>query len=437
MYGYRLGQPSYTLSYNDFRRGFMMDVNRQRHVMIEHKKRDNWLDVFQKYPLPPGISRSRARENALIIDNALHELWELGRNLIQLWAPDHHGMLLLVIPHYRLEEFAAQEHLVEAVLTMPKQATLEQLHDAARVFGTEVKRVTLPFTPGAGLDNDLISELLHRYSISLVKDRAVALFDIVGFSLLSPLEQVTQLNSLSYSINAAQHKLMERSINIHFARSSTGDGFYVWNRARGGGANIDLFDLLQLVLADNLIAQRKASGRTVPILKTCFNIGPNYEYYQAIGLDPSTFSYIVGNASIELARMIEPCQPHQILIRDFEVHMPAADGQHEEQRLDTMGFIKKVQRAEPQLRGVVLSGHKIESLHCYLTEEAPAGTDAIRKFRIADKHGLTRDAYNVRVDISLAGDAPISLGLAPAELVGFENLDAVQCRGEQHGGIEL
>ncbi len=407
-----------------------MDMNRQRHVMTESKKRVNWSDVFQKYPLPPGISKSRARENALIIDDALHELWGLGRNLIQLWAPDHHGMLLLVIPHYRLEEFAAQEHLIEAVLTRLKQATIEQLHDAARVFGTEVTRVTLPFTPGAGLDNDLISELLHRYSISLVRDRAVALFDIVGFSLLSPLEQVTQLNSLSYSINAAQHKLMERSINIHFARSSTGDGFYVWNRARGGGANIDLFDLLQLVLADNLIAQRKASGRTVPILKTCFNIGPHYEYYQAIGLDPSTFSYIVGNASIELARMIEQCQPHQILIRDFEVHVSAVDGQHVGQHLDTMGFIKGVQQAEHQLRGVVLSGHEIESVHCHLTGTEPTGTDIARKFRIADKHGLTRDAYNIKVDISLAGDAPISLGLAPAELAGFENLDAVQCSGD-------
>lgn len=398
--------------------------------MKEKAKRANWLDVFQRYPLPAGISESRARKNAQIIDDALHELWALGRNLIQLWAPDHHGMLLLVIPHYRLEEFAAKEHLVEAVLTRAKQATPEQLRGAARVFGTEITHIPLPFTPGTGLDNNLISELLHRYSISLVKARAVALFDIVGFSLLSPLEQVTQLNGLSYSINAAQNKLMERSINIHFARSSTGDGFYVWNRALGDKANFDLFDLVQLVLADNLIAQRKASGKTVPILKSCFNIGPNYEYYQAIGLDPSTFSYIVGNASIELARMIEQCQPHQILIRDFVVHVPAADGRHEEQRMDTVGFIKGVQQAEQQLRGVVLSGHRIESVHCHLTGATTSGADTARKFRIADKHGLTRDAYNVNVDISLTGAEAISLGLAPTELAGFENLETVQCSGE-------
>jgi hypothetical protein len=392
--------------------------------MDEKRKIASWLDVFQEYPLPTGISEKHGRKNALILDDALHTLWNLGHNLIQLWAQDEGGMFLLVIPHYRLEEFAAREHLVEEILSSPKMTTPERLILAARVLKTEATRISLPFTPGEGLSNDLISGLIHRYGISLVKDRAVALFDIVGFSLLSPLEQVTQLNSLSYSVNSAQHKLMERSIDIRFARSSTGDGFYIWNRASDCKANIDLFDLMQLVLADNLIAQQKARGKTVPILKTCFNIGPHYEYYQAIGFDLSTFSYIVGDTSIELARMIEKCQPNQILIRDFgiQMHVSGRSGK----RMDTIGFIREVQKAQVQLQGVDLSGRTIESVTCHLTGSADDEGRTIRKYRITDKHRRTRSVYNIRVDISLAGSAMLSLGLSPSELAAFEDLGTVR-----------
>lgn len=393
----------------------------------------SWLDILQRYPLPPGISEKQARQNALILDDALHALWNLGHNLIQLWAWDESGMFLLVIPHYRLEEFATTEHLVEEILTGPKLTTLQKLEHAARILKTEARRIDLPFTPGEGLSSELISELIHRYGISLVKDRAVVLFDIVGFSLLSPLEQVTQLNSLSYSINSAQHKLMERSINIHFARSSTGDGFYIWNRAHGSKANIDLFDLMQLVLADNQLAQQKAKGKTVPALKTCFNIGPHYEYYQAIGLDLSTFSYIVGDASIELERMIEKCQPHQILIRDFET--PLRDSGHQGEQMDTVRFIREVQKAEAQLQGIILADKTVESVKCQLTGSADGGNRTIRKYRITDKHKRTRSTYNVKVDISLTGSPPISLGLSPSQLAAFEDLSAVQYSEDAEASI--
>src|SRR5690606_40569555 len=97
--------------------------------------------------------------------------------------------------------------------------------------------------------------------------RAVALFDIVGFSLLSPFEQMTQLNSLSYSLNSAQSKLLDKRIGVDFARSTTGDGFYVWNRDLDFDANVNLYHLMYLVLADNAIARRKAERNTVPRLR--------------------------------------------------------------------------------------------------------------------------------------------------------------------------
>ncbi|MFX8262680.1 hypothetical protein ABTL46_22755, partial [Acinetobacter baumannii] len=81
------------------------------------------------------------------------------------------------------------------------------------------QRVDLPFAPERGLGLPLIAAIAARYGIRLVEDRAVILFDAVGFSLLTPLQQVVQLNSLSCSVNAAYAKLLAREININIART--------------------------------------------------------------------------------------------------------------------------------------------------------------------------------------------------------------------------
>jgi hypothetical protein len=99
----------------------------------------------------------------------------------------------------------------------------------------------------------------------------VILLDAVGFSLLSPLEQVVQLNSLSCSVNAAYAKLLDREININFARTTTGDGFYIWNRMRGMAGNVELYQLMQFILADNALARERAVDKSgVPSLRACF-----------------------------------------------------------------------------------------------------------------------------------------------------------------------
>ena len=82
-------------------------------------------------------------------------------------------------------------------------------------------------------------------------------------------------------------KMFDKKMDINFARSSTGDGFYIWNRDLGNIANTHLYHFMHLALADNTIARRKAHGRTVPLLRACFHIGGCYEFYQANGLNPT------------------------------------------------------------------------------------------------------------------------------------------------------
>jgi hypothetical protein len=247
----------------------------------------------------------------------------------------------------------------------------------------------------------------------------VVLFDAVGFSLFSPLEQVAQLNSLAYSVNSAYSKLLDQNIEISFARITTGDGFYVWNRRRHARASIEMYLFMHLVIADNAIARGKTVGNTTPLLRTCFHVGGHYEFYQSEGLSPTTFSYIVGDVTIELARMIEVARPGQILVGDFPVR--EIDAETDETVVaDTVSFVDRAQETLTKLNGLELSGDHIESIKCYLTGAKQANDGySIKRYRISDKHGLNRYVYNAKVNIYRSHADPIYLGLQDADLTEF------------------
>ena len=58
-------------------------------------------------------------------------------------------------------------------------------------------------------------------------------------------------------------KMLEQDVNIDFARSSSGDGFYIWNRDDGLEASVNLYHFMHIVLADNAIARSRSSTSTV------------------------------------------------------------------------------------------------------------------------------------------------------------------------------
>ena len=45
----------------------------------ELRKRRSWLDGFMAYPAPAGLSETQLRENIILLDQALYELWNLGQ----------------------------------------------------------------------------------------------------------------------------------------------------------------------------------------------------------------------------------------------------------------------------------------------------------------------------------------------------------------------
>jgi len=373
------------------------------------------------------------RSNVVELDRHLHSHWELGRNFILGWAPAGKGIRLLIIPHYSVAEYALEtrsDHsdtitgheaadFVMSLLSRRRQLDQRQMRNAARLLNVEPVEIELRQSlSGSEAETRIIEKLVTRYGVSYVQNRAVALFDIVGFSLLSPFEQMTQLNSLSYSLNSAHNKMLDRKLNVNFARSSTGDGFYIWNRDLGINANTNLYHLMHLVLADNAIARSKAHGRTVPLLRAAFHIGSCYEFHQSEGLNPTVFSDIVGDVTIELARMVERALPGQVLVGDFNAAMPGEES-NTLIELDAVSFIDYAQVNLSQLNGVVLSGEAIESIKCYLTGEPDDdGQYSIRKLCIEDKHGLMHTAFNAKINIYRSDADAILLGIEDKMLKG-------------------
>jgi hypothetical protein len=379
----------------------------------------------------------RQRSNLLELDRQFYAHWNLGQNLVLAWSPTRDGVQLLVVPHYAVASYGASygagaqpaaddpraespaHQFIMHLLSGARQFTSRQMHNATRLLGVEPAAVPLRQPLSASPDETAaIERLVKRYSVSYVRNRAVALFDIVGFGLLGPFEQMNQLNSLSCSLNAAHSRLLGRRMLVNFARSSTGDGFYIWNRDTGLEANTNLYHFMHLVLADNAIARQKAHGRGVPLLRTSFHVGSCYEFNHAEGLNPTIYCDVVGDVTIELARMIEHALPGQILVGEFCAPMPQSglDGGTD---FDAIGFMEQAQGSLSQLNGLELSGEAVESIKCYLTGEAcPDGTFSIRKLAIQDKHGLRRNAFNAKVNIHRRGAEPILLGIEDRQLRG-------------------
>lgn len=386
-----------------------------------------YLDQLAGVAQEMGLSQ---RSNLVALEKSLHQHWSLGQNNILSWAPLDDGLLILVVPHYAIAEYttapvdgrppAVSPEFITELISGERRLSLSQMQKVARLL--DVQPIFVPLRQplnGHPVETQIIEKMIRRYGINYVASRAVTLFDIVGFSLLTPFEQMTQLNSLSYSLNSAHAKMLEQDVGINFARSSSGDGFYVWNRDDGLEANVNLYHFMHIVLADNAIARSKATSKAVPRLRACFHVGSCYEFHQAEGLNPTMHDFIVGDVTIELARMIEAAMPGQILVGDFlaKLEDEVTDPAQTQANLDAVSFLQRAQGNLAKLSGLEFSGERVTAIKCYLTgENLGGGQFSIRRLYIKDKHGLSRVAYNAKVNIYRETARPILLGIEDRKL---------------------
>lgn len=373
----------------------------------------------------------RQRSNLSHVESCLRSHWSLGQNCILSWAPIERCILILVVPHYAIAEYTSKKEgdmpprvsprFITELITGDRQLSVSQMQKVARLLDIEPTKIPLrePLA-GTKVETQIIEKMIRKYGINYVPSRAVTLFDIVGFGLLTPFEQMTQLNSLSYSLNSAHSKMLEQDVNLDFARSSSGDGFYIWNRDEGLEASVNLYHFMHIVLADNAIARSKSASKAVPRLRACFHVGSCYEFHQAEGLNPTTHDFIVGEVTIELARMIDAALPGQILVGDFLADIEVISDSGDVStvpNIDAVTFLQRAQGNLARLSGMELSGERVTAIKCYLTgEDMGGGQFNIRRLIIKDKHGLSRVAFNAKVNIYREDSQPILLGIQDKKL---------------------
>jgi hypothetical protein len=410
-------------------------------------KRRNWSKTIAGADggaptILPGFRDALAR-----LDDALFAIWDLGDNVLLAWTYEDGELRLLAVRHYAIAEavHSGTAHptpkdgaigFVNEILAGSKHLAPPRFREVCREFGTDPQVLQVDFRVGVDVDIELINELVRRYSVSLVRGRAVVLLDAVEFSLQSPLDQMAMLNSLSFSVNSAYRQLLSKEIDIDFARTTTGDGFYIWNRATNPGANVELYKLMMLILADNAVAQRKARSEWVPKLRAAFHVGEHYEFHQVDGLNPTTFSYIVGQVTVDLARMIEKSLPGQILLGDFKFTEEMGPGRSI--RHDTVDFVERTAATLDHLNGLGISGGNIENIRCYLTGQSLGnGRYLVNRYHIRDKHGTTRIVYNAKINIHRKNTEPIFLGIQRDDLWAFASVkvDALNREAAQTGSF--
>jgi hypothetical protein len=369
------------------------------------------------------------------LEEALRTQWHLGRDIILCWTYGSNGLTFLSAPYYQIGALISDVTAIKAdnrlndgqvtainirdLLKQTRYASSDSLARIKQIKGIKETVVSFPESmTAADIDTDAIDELIKCYGISYVENQAVALFDIVGFSKYNAFDQVTLLSSLSYSINAAYSKLHIQDINVNFALSTTGDGYYIWTKEETVESNIKLYNLVQIILADNAIARTKSYGHTAPLLKTAFHIGNYYEFHQSEALQPTPYSYIVGDVTIELARIIENAMPGQILVGNFNCQLPSLAEPEVYIDVDTIEFIEILKSEVHRLRGVRISHKGIDSIMCYLTgQRVDEQTFTISRYQITDKHDFIRTVFNAKVNIYRDSQPPIYLGIQEKEVL--------------------
>ena len=372
------------------------------------------------------------RGNLQSLEKILRRQWRLGQNIVLCWCWDERGLLVIFVPHYFLGNYCApreeeassgaNEQYIRELISGRRRKTREDLFAVAARLGASPTFIKLQHP----LEESLavvaaVEQVIRRYGISFVNRRGVLLFDITDFSLFSPFEQASQLNSLSYSMNSAYNKLAGRGVQINFARTTTGDGYYVWNRNQHAEADRDLFHFLLLTLADNALAREASRGNTVPVIRSAFHIGSHYELYQAEGVNPTVFSYIVGDVTIELARIIEKAQPNQALVGEFTTADSQSSGSDR--------FVRDSSDAASRLRGLPMMGDPLQRLQCWLSTESNTEAGEVPlAVHITDKHGLRHQAFNLQAAVRL-GQRDLQLGLSAEQLRSRRNGDGPRSAG--------
>jgi len=346
------------------------------------------------------------------LHRALYDLWQLGGNALIGWMPTRGGLEVLTIPKIRLFNSKSLPRRVFAGDRLMGQQTFTEVADALGIQSVEL-RLDQPIGDGPNaLPLAAIEPIFSRFAVSKIDYHAVILIDIVGFSRFSPEEQACQLATLEFALNIAIETAHEQGIHLDIDRSTTGDGFYVWNRDKGLAADINLFVALVMFLTyHSLLKGRVKIAAAVPTIRTAVSIGSHYGYRQPNRDGTRDAEYIVGDVTISLARLMQQTAAEQIVVGEFQ----RPDDQTGEM-LSVDAFIRLVAQRLADIKGLSILGNPLQRFSLYLTGPRLAdGSFGVQKLRIVDKHGFEHFGYNGKVNVFLESGETFYCGLQHVE----------------------
>ena len=364
--------------------------------------------------LIPGFSAANVTE----LERHLQQIWAFGANIIVGWQIGALGLKVLYLPSYALAKAAQiRPDLLSGDRNLKSDADAHRLSQ----IGVQTASIALSFNvPPDDNVKHHINLFIRKFSITHCRFRCVSLFDVVKFSKYNHFDQITLITMLSHNLNIAARQCNRLDLPIELAMTTTGDGFYVWNNKRGIQADIALYTTTMLALIYNNAALNIAETAAVPTLRCCVHFGRHFEYYQPRGDGGDSHAFIVGDVTIELARMMAMALPNQILIGNYTARHDKFLAYKKNGIVDTETFMVAAQDGLKRLIGLRIPGGRIATICSYLTgDETLPGTFTIKTYRIFDKHALEYPCFNAKLNFSDEAGNDIYIGCMDNDLVEF------------------
>lgn len=348
------------------------------------------------------------------LNNLFFDLWRLGSNALVGWMPSNTGIEILTAPKIRL--FSLEDPHPRTFVGS-RRMEQDEFREVARSLGVqpiEVRLDTLIGERPGDIPPGHANELFSIYTTTKTEQRAVFLMDIVGFSKFSPEHQASQLASVDFALNIAAETAKSKGLEVDLARSTTGDGFYVWNRNDGFEADIALFTVMALFLTFHAALKKEVSEpNAIPQLRNSFSIGSHYGFYQPDRSGRGQSEFIVGEVTISLARVIGGARTDQILIGAFD-RLDQESGKS----YSTAQFVEAASVRIADISGLSVLNNEIEKFSIYLTgPRKESGEYRNQRLRIVDKHNFEHICFNAKLNIHMKGAEPYFTGLQHTDLL--------------------
>ncbi len=360
--------------------------------------------LLQNFKADEAISLNR-------ISDTLENIRDCGRNTVIGWTHDSNNVDICYAP----VEIAIKGYEKFSRVFQGNRLFSTKTFSMI-VVGLDIPRVRIKVSGTIGIARyninvNTINNLIKRYCITYTENRAVILFDIVKFSLKLPTEQLCQLKTLEYYIDKASSIMADNDMPVDLHRSTTGDGYYIWNDNVGYEHSIRTYIALALMLALNSVNENK-----IP-LRSAFAIGSHFTYHH-VDTVPRGIEYIVGDVTIKLSRIVNSCAEDQLLM-SYQL----------DDKVNIINFMRDCQEQIDGMSRLHIYTKSVIDIRTYLTGYKTSNGFEVQQYCITDKHGLSHVVCNIKLNVYFYGNQSIRIGKMTQELHGLTGLTPVSWLG--------